>query len=261
MSIAVDRDVAYLGEGRAERLDLYLPCATRWPGRRPVVIVLHGGGWRAGDKADARERAAGEFLAAHGYAAAAVNYRLNKSETTSDGGVRHTEVAWPGNLADCEAALDWVMARACPAHGLDARRIAMLGFSAGGHLALLLAARRSLELRAVVDFYGVGWIEGHRVAAFAGATEAESAKRAREASPALRVHSLFPPVLLVHGETDALVPVREARRLRDHLYGRGLRCEYLEIPGAPHGFGLGEPDGEIAKGVLRFLERHMLDAG
>lgn len=74
--VRVESDISYLGLDRAEKLDVYLPQET-FARPVPAVLLIHGGGWRIKDKADARERNIGQNLAAHGYAVFSINYLLN----------------------------------------------------------------------------------------------------------------------------------------------------------------------------------------
>lgn len=127
--VAVTRDIAYLGPGRTERADLYLPAGHEARATIPAVLVIHGGGWAGGDKTDPREINLCTTLARHGHAAFSFNYRLGSKE--------HPAVAWPQNILDCRAATRWLCANAGRL-GLDATRLGVIGSSAGGHLAALL---------------------------------------------------------------------------------------------------------------------------
>ena len=122
--------------------DLYLP---ETPGPHPVVVAVHGGGWRRGSRKALAQW--GHFLAASGIAMLATSYRL-----TTSGAV------WPHNLADVSAALEWVQAQGA-ASGLDTGKVAMLGASAGAHLAALGTLTRdeanTPPVRALVGVYGV----------------------------------------------------------------------------------------------------------
>lgn len=107
--------------------DLYLPAGC---GAAPVVVWVHGGGWRTGDKAGVATREKATFVGGLGYALAAVNYRLS----TPGSGVR-----WPDQGQDVAAALAFLVAQG-PALGLDATRMALVGHSAGAHVVAILAA-------------------------------------------------------------------------------------------------------------------------
>lgn len=122
--------------------DLYLPEGA---GRHPVVVAIHGGGWRRGSRKALAQW--GHFLAANGIAMLATSYRL-----TTSGAV------WPHNLGDVAAALEWLQAQGAT-NGLDIGQVALMGASAGAHLAALATLTRdeakSPPIRALVGVYGV----------------------------------------------------------------------------------------------------------
>lgn len=96
----LEQDVSYLGQDREEKLDVYLPAASF-----PRPLLIHGGGWRLGDKASARERNIGSILASHGYAVFSINYLLNQGHKDDQGIIHTTRVAWPQNFYDCKSAI------------------------------------------------------------------------------------------------------------------------------------------------------------
>jgi len=147
----VERNIVYARIGERELLlDLYRPEDAE--GLLPVVLWVHGGGWRNGSK-DAPNRAVG--LVRRGYALASVGYRLSP------------EAIFPAAIEDCKAAVRWVRANA-DEHGLDPDRIGAWGSSAGGHLVALLGTtgdvdefdtneenrERSARVQAVCDWFG-----------------------------------------------------------------------------------------------------------
>ena len=129
--VTIEKDVAYLAPGRAEKLDLYLPAARATGVRSPAVVIIHGGGWTNGDKGASREFNIGTTLAKAGYVAASVNYQIEGAER------------WPTNLLDCKNAVRFLRAGA-ERHGVDVDRIGVIGGSAGGHLALLVGYTHTL---------------------------------------------------------------------------------------------------------------------
>src|SRR4051812_17355806 len=121
-------------------LDLHLPARPVAP--PPVVVWLHGGGWRKGDRSFAPDL--DRYFAARGYAMANVEYRLSG------------DAIFPAQLDDVRAAVRWLRESAGE-FGLDARAIGLWGSSAGGHLAALAATTATADLdrvQAVVDGYG-----------------------------------------------------------------------------------------------------------
>jgi acetyl esterase/lipase len=136
--------------------DLYLPKGRI---KAPVLVGVHSGGWQVGDRKFYRHW--GTYLAKHGYALLAIEYRLVKPELKT----------WPGVVGDCKAAIQFVRANAADL-GLDPDRIGMIGDSAGAHLSALAAlagdeppfsgqypndphAATSANVKAVIGFYGV----------------------------------------------------------------------------------------------------------
>src|SRR5687768_12543691 len=145
-------DLPYVENGKSSQsLDLFIPAGATADKPLPLVVWIHGGGWRQGDKA----RCLALPLLAHGYAVASINYRLSG------------EAQFPAQIHDCKAAIRWLRANA-KEHGIDADRIGVWGSSAGGHLVALLGtsgdvkelegelgnAGVSSRVQAVCDFFG-----------------------------------------------------------------------------------------------------------
>ncbi|MGW1711872.1 alpha/beta hydrolase fold domain-containing protein [Streptomyces sp. NPDC002156] len=234
--VRVVRDIEF-DPGTGLRMDLYLPLSARAPA--PVIVWLAGGGWRH------QRRGYGPRLtrlfAERGYAMADIEYR--SSEVSP----------WPAQLDDVTAALRHLRGIA-DHHGLDPASIGLWGSSAGGHLALLaaLTADASSGVRAVVAGYpptdllslnedalpgGVLGVDATDPAwGLLGGRPADRPETAAEASPALRVHSGAPPVLLLHGDADLLIGPRQSRRLHDALVAAGAESHLLLVHGADHGF-------------------------
>ena len=124
MGITVERDVEYGTTGsRPLRCDVFHPEPTETPA--PAAVLLHGGGWRRGSRANMHPRA--EALAAQGILAVAAEYRLTD------------EAPWPAHVNDVKACLRWLRENAA-ALDVDPDQISLVGFSAGAHLALMAAA-------------------------------------------------------------------------------------------------------------------------
>lgn len=245
----VQLDIPYIQRGdQVLRLDLYRPAgAAGWIGSAapPVVVILHGGSWRSGSKTDVAEYA--YDLAANGFAGAAVEYRLVGREAV-----------FPAQVADVLAAIRFLRDHGAEL-GIDPARIATMGLSAGGHLALMAglctdaslfdAERPSGEpsgVVAIVDLFGptdftvdpatVSPDLVRIVERFLGTTLAEDADGVirRMASPTTYVHNGGPPVLIIHGTADATVPVDQAHRLAAALDAVGQKHQLLEMPGMGH---------------------------
>ncbi|MET0384610.1 MAG: alpha/beta hydrolase [Polyangiales bacterium] len=252
--VRVIRDIAYVAGdavGPKQRLDLYLPQHTREP--VPVVVSAPGGGLVQGDKAN--DAAIGELLAAAGFAVAVVNYRLSP------------EVSHPAHAEDLAAAVGWVH-RSIGEHGGDAKRLFLIGHSAGAYLSALLATdRRYLAaqhvpfevLRGIVPVSGFYWVE--RVAP-------ERDKRIwgagveawHEASPTRHLHAELPPLLFVHADGDEAdrraQNIDAARAVRD---AGNAHVESIEIAGRDHRSvwrHIPEPGDVLATRLLAFLREH-----
>jgi acetyl esterase/lipase len=243
---------------RPLELDLYLPPGDGGP--VPVVVFLHGGGWRLGSRhtAGPAYRGAGptpfERVAQAGIAVASVDYRLSG------------EAIFPAQLHDAKAAVRWLRARAGEL-GIDADRIAAWGESAGGHLAELLGLVTDPALEGEVGITGpssavaavAAWYAPSDVAAVAadlGADPADPATReaqllgapagqvpelAAQAGPVSHVSPAAPPFLLLHGRADRLVPYVQSERLAAALEAAGADVELHLLDGADH-MWLGAPD-------------------
>ncbi len=219
--------------------NLQLPAGDGGPWA--CVVLLHGGFWR--DRWDrtlmtplARD------LAGRGLAAWNVEYR----RVGQDGG------GWPGTLDDIGAALDALADQ----EGVDASRVAAVGHSAGGHLALWLASRRDapVRLRAAVALAGVcdlvsaahARLGDGAVQAFLGGEPAAAPERYAAASPAALL-PLGVPQLLVHGDADEIVPPSQSRSYADAALAAGDAVELVVLEGADH-FDVVDP-GHAAWGL------------
>ena len=234
---AIQTDIEYGNvAGESLKLDAYVPDGA---GPFPAVILVHGGGWTAGDKSGGPKKGymapMHEPLQKAGFAWFSINYRLAP------------KFRYPACIEDVETAIRWVKAHAGEFH-VDPKRVALSGESAGGHLVALAAVRadESTRLAAIVPFYGrfdmVAGLQpgaampGSAPALF-GRTTADDATLAvmREASPLLRVKPGLPPFLLVHGTADQSVPYEQSVQLQARLREAGVPCELLTIKDGVHG--------------------------
>lgn len=274
------RDVEYLEPGRTEKLDLYLP-ASPASKPRPGVVWIHGGGWAGGDKRDGREIAVSRELARAGYVVASINYRLSTPEQPS----------WPQVLLDCKNAVRFLRARAAE-HRVDPGRIAVMGGSAGGHLALMVAFTTghpglepeapypgvSSRVGAVADFYGIthlptwqhtdkegnprGGLVDRSSTRLLGASLADDPELWRLASPVSHVRPGIPPVFITHGKKDATVYFGQAVELAEALARENIPHEFVPLESAGHTYNLttwGKVPLELdlRPPLLAFLDRHL----
>ena len=264
--VLVSSDLVYREVGgRPYRLDVYLPDAPASHGGRPAVVAVHGGGWRGGSKADYGRSLA--ELARQGLAVVAVDYRLSRPGVA----------AWPGNADDVRAAVRWVRTHAGE-YAIDPDRIALMGASAGAHLALVAAfdpdpsvtrgvgPRNNLEMPsgvgAVIDFYGPTDLEAlpaespataEPIRLLLGGPEENRPSQFKSASPIRLVGSGAPPVLIFHGADDLLVPSRQSLALAEALDRAGVPHRLVVVAGARHGFGLKVGSRDLTPEVLAFL--------
>ncbi|MDX6770773.1 MAG: alpha/beta hydrolase [Elusimicrobiota bacterium] len=214
------------------RLQLYRPNAPTGPS--PLVVVIHGGSWRSGDRLELPELS--RYLASRGYAVASVDYGLAPDNL------------FPGPVEDTRDALSFLRGRAAEL-GLDGGPAVLLGRSAGAQIALAAAhADEPLPgIAGVVVFYGpndlhLAWAEPGDILEsrlllrlYLGGSPAEQRERYDAASPILRAGAGSPPVLMIHGERDELVwPVHQLR-LSAKLAAAGVPHYYLRLPWATHG--------------------------
>ena len=243
--------------------DLYRPRRGR-PGGAPCVVVVHGGKWTAGNS---REFAAlNPYLARRGYVVVGVNYRKAG---------RHP---FPAARNDLRAAVDYLKRNATEI-GADPERIALLGRSAGGQLALLVAYDRGdPAIRGVVSFYAptdLRYAYGdptnprvidHEAAleVYLGGGPGSSGEAYDAASPIEFVSPWCPPTLLLHGAHDELVHAVQGDRLAARLRDAGVPHLYLRLPWATHGFdhNLAGPGGQVSTyAVEKFLKKVLGDPG
>lgn len=241
----------------ARRFDLYLPdaCAA---GGLPLVVWIAGGDAWDGTRAACPLR----WLVPRGYAVACVGYR---SPATA---------VFPAQLDDCRAAIA-TLVRDADTWGIDPTRICVIGSGAGGHLAALVALADSpaaaddagvaagCAIAAPADLSSLGPAHARTASAarqLIGGPLAELREAARGASPLAHVSADDPPLLLVHGGHDALVPADQAVRLDAACRTAGIDCRLVRLDGVGHDVAV---DAGTAAGtaVLEFLERVLADNG
>ena len=234
--VTVVRGLTYVRYGeRALALDLYLPDSARGAAM-PAVLLVHGGGWRSGERGNLAPMAI--RLALRGYAAATVSYRLSP------------EARYPAAVDDVRAAIGWLRAHA-PAYHIDTGRIAIAGGSAGGQIASLVGVTGSVQ--AIVNIDGLSDFTSAAArkyeddpakrptsaGAWFGGSYAEKAALWHEASPIFHVTPHTPPMLFI-GSAQPRFSVG-----RDEMVGRlaanGVPYRVVLLPGTPHSFWLFDP--------------------
>lgn len=253
--IRIEHDVDYLGGGRQEKADLYLPAATGQ--KTPAVVIIHGGGWSGGQKRAAREINIGTTLAQNGYVGMSIDYLLADKN--------HPGPTWPQNLYDCKTAVRWLRKNAERLH-IDPARIGVIGGSAGGHLAAMVGlcggeldppGEGDCRVQCAVDLYGpVLWFEQTDIAMFRK-TRAEAPELYKQADPRSHIDKDDPPLLILHGTADKTVAVADSEALAKALT-LGHVSNHLEIiPDAPHSFHLQPAQRDLRPLVLAFFDKHL----
>jgi pectinesterase len=240
-------------------LDVYQPGT---PGAHPGVIVVHGGGWQSGDRQ--MERPLAKRLAALGYVAATVSYRLGK------------EGRFPAALDDLRAAVRWLRDNAAR-FAVDADHVGAVGGSAGGQLVALLgamagapksAAETSSDVQAVVDIDGLADFTGQALVdkenanpgaptRFLGGSYQDRTAVWREASAITHVGPRSAPTLFI--DSTAPTPILSGRpEMCDKLKALSIDCAIVVVPDTPHPFWLMEPWFDVTiETADRFLRRHL----
>ena len=262
------RRIAY-GAASAQFGELYLPSSADMGEPHPVVILIHGGYWRARYDLSLMDDLA-QDLAAQGYAAWNIEYR----RVGDPGG------GWPGTLLDVASAAEHVQAMA-PSYHMDEQRVVAIGHSAGGHLAFWLAGRARipagsplasadsttapLEMAGAISLAGVldlemAWklhLSNDAVVELLGGAWPDAPERYAAASPAALLPLGVAQVLL-HGTQDAHVPIEISRDYATAARAAGDPVEYIEMEGVDH-FELIDPRsaawGLTIEALGRMLEK------
>ena len=248
-------------------LDIYLPPTGK--SSYPLVVWVHGGAWMLNDKyadMDYMRNTVKGFVDS-GYAVASIDYRWS------------TSAIFPAQIQDCNQAVQFLYDNASK-YNLDKDRIALIGFSAGGHLASLLglsnnnnikafypAGKKSkVKIKLVLDFYGPSdfiAIKGKDatdpkspLSLLLGGTVADHPNEAKKASPATYVDKNDPPFLIVQGEKDESVNPEQSISLSKLLKDKGVKNDLIVVPGAPH-YGVMFDQEYIRKKVFWYLSEYM----
>jgi acetyl esterase/lipase len=250
-------------------LDIYLPASAKT--NTPLLVWIHGGAWNHNDKyADMgyMKKTIAAFLD-NGFALASIDYRFS------------TDAVFPALIQDCNQAVEFLYQNAAK-YKLDKDKIALVGFSAGGHLASLLALSNnnniesfypgkkkvSFKIKAVIDFYGPSDFLAmipkeipandppNPVSLLLGAHPLQRPDLAKIASPVTYVDKNDPPFLIIHGEKDESVPNTQSALLSAWLKVSGVNNELIIVPGAPH-FGQMFDAEEIQKRIFVFLNSNL----
>lgn len=268
----IHRDVTYEQVGdRKLPLDLYLPDGAEQSKQPlPLVIWVHGGGWKSGSK-NGLGRC--KTLLSHGYAVASVEYRLSG------------EAIFPAAIEDCKAAVSYLRLNA-KKYNLDPERFGAWGSSAGGHLVALLGTTNDIEdfnthpvckkaspaVQAVCNWYGPSDFlrmndfpsnidhdaPDSPESRFIGGPIHENKAKVAWANPITHVSAGDPPMLLMHGDRDMLVSFNQSELLYTALQKHNVASELYKVVGGGHGFGgAKESPQELVERCMKFFDKHL----
>lgn len=227
-------------------LDIYLPSGNKK--NLPLVVWIHGGAWMMNDKyADmGYMKETVRSIVDKGYAFASIDYRHS------------TTKPFPAQIQDCNQAIQWLYDHA-DQYGIQKKKIALIGFSAGGHLASLIGLSANdkvpqfthngkattFKISLVIDFYGPSDLialasdtitnqSDHPITKLLGSAAVDRPDLAKAASPVTYIDGKDPAFLIIQGEKDESVPNIQSRYLHSWLQLSGLPSKIIMVPGAPH---------------------------
>ena len=244
--VTVNRDLVYAIAGKDTLLlDIYWHKELTKP--EPLIIWIHGGGWRKGSKNNPRGAVR---LLEHGYAVASINYRLSH------------QAHFPAQIMDCKAAIRWLKAHA-KEFNIDSSRVGVWGASAGGHLSALVGTswhvkewemvggfqHVSSKVQAVCDYYGptdflrmddrpgkfIHNAPDSPEGLLIGGPIQENKEKTQRANPIQYIRDGAPPFLILHGREDALVLWEQSQLLHDALLAHGQSSRLILLDSLGHG--------------------------
>ena len=267
-------DISYTGsDNPRQMLDVILP-KHRTSDQLPVVVYIHGGGWRNGSK-DRGDRRLAPFVSTGNFVGVSIAYRLTD------------EAQWPSQIHDCKAAIRWIRANAAT-YGMDADRIGIFGTSAGGHLVSMLGTSgdvpamegdlgqhpdQSSRVTCVADLYGpTNFLLMNRTAVpgakldhdapkspeslLIGGAIQENPEKVATANPITYVTPDDPPFLIIHGTLDPLVSYNQSEIFHEALNHAAVETTLVTITDGGHGKGFPTSTTDL---MLRFFDHHLRD--
>ena len=255
-------DITYLTANNYEvKLDVHTRKDKTGP--QPTLIYIHGGGWGAGSRTGMLYLLMPWFEM--GYTIVNIEYRLTKVSRA------------PAAVEDCLCALRWVASHAAT-YNIDVNRLVVSGESSGGHLALttgMIPESAGLDrecpgaplpkVGAIVDFYGITDVvdlldgpnrKGYAVSWIGSAPDREEI--AKRLSPLTYVRPGLPPILIIQGDADPVVPYSHSVRLQDALEKAGVPHQLITVPGGKHGNFTADEYVKVYGGVRVFLAKYDL---
>ncbi|MGB0373101.1 MAG: alpha/beta hydrolase fold domain-containing protein [Opitutales bacterium] len=274
--LRIEKNIIYKTvEGEKLDLWLFLPQEAQ-PKPMPVMLYTHGGGWGGGDKFKVLQPAFRQTLKRllnAGVACAAIEYRLTRKgvSTAID------------SVGDCKDAARFLMANAAT-YNLDPERMGVWGGSAGGHLALMTGladnaafegdaslAKYSPEFRCIASYYpattflnpellkGSNFERPQRMIPMIGGLAADYPERAVLLSPSEHLRADSPPILLLHGDQDSILPITLSDYFAEHAKNLGANLEYIVVKGGEHSFrgNISPSMSEINEHAANFILSHL----
>ena len=234
--VRISRGIVFATQEAAQlKLNLYRPLAQ---GKYPTIIVIYGGAWQRGSASN--DEGFSRYMAGQGYSVVAIDYR------------HAPQYKFPAQLADVQTALQYILDRAEELE-VDCDRLAIMGRSAGGHLAKLAAYQAdALPFKAVVSYYGpTNLTEGYNeppspnpidsqtlLADFLGGSPQELPELYQTASPFTYIRANLPPTLLVYAQNDHVVQAKFGDRMYRQLRALNNSAVFINIPWAEHAFDI-----------------------
>jgi acetyl esterase/lipase len=275
--VRAEKDIPYVpGGDEAQRLDLYLPeQAADSP--LPLIVCIHGGGWRGGSKAWCPMA----YMVGRGCAVASVEYRFSQ------------KAVFPAQIQDCQAAIRWLRANR-KKYNFDPDHIGVIGASAGGHLVALLGTaggkkafapiggneEQSDRVQAVCDYYGPTDFNtvmqqaaddknvknifqfntpSDPYSGLIGVSLGSDKHKSDAVSPVHYVSQDNPPILILHGTFDSLVPYAQSTEFVGALKAKGVDVLLQTLPGSGHGGpAFGKP--ALATLITNFFDKYLKGA-
>jgi acetyl esterase/lipase len=252
-SPSIERNVVWQAKSNL-KADVYKPGT---PGLHPAVLMVHGGGWSAGNRAELDSVA--QELSARGMVAVTVDYRL----------IGQPNVGPNEPVSDVIGALNTLKSKAASL-GVDPSRLAIFGASAGGHLAAMAATETGNSLKAAVILWGPSDLSipissfsaeaVKLIKAYLGDLQAPLSLK--QLSPYWRVkpgpkQDIATNWLLIHGSADELVPVAQSRVMKDQLIKNNIAVEYLELAGQGHNPSSTEAQELAINTIYTYLEKRL----
>ncbi len=260
-NIKITKDIEFaVVNNQSLKLDLYQP---KKPKGSPLVVWIHGGGWRKGTK----ERCYIDWLPEHGYTVASISYRYS------------SVAKFPAQIHDCKGAVRWLRANA-EKYGYNPNKIFVAGSSAGGHLTALMATtseNKELEgavggnlkfssvIQGAVVYYGAtdfilrsktqpsrANAKGSVVYDLLGGGAHEKIKAAKLASACYHVSKNDAPLLIFHGSKDKTVLIDQSEAIKAKYNKAGLSIRFHIVEGAGHGGNIFY-SGINASHLIKFL--------